>query len=210
MTVVGTIGRTAVAPLSLTGANTARAVAVIPTTPLANVHCVEIALRDSRMRAKLTKAAHEVARKTLNLEDVRAVAIPLIPRYEQDVVVGEVERRLSIAEQITTQIAATVQRASRLRQAILKRAFEGKLVPQEVSDEPASVLLARIKAERQADELRQGRTSGFRRRKTVLVESATPGNKVRGRRKPPASPKDALRQMEFPFVPDRREKRKRK
>jgi len=36
-----------------------------------------------------------------------------------------------------------------LRQSILKKAFEGKLVPQDPNDEPANVLLARIKAERE-------------------------------------------------------------
>ena len=39
-------------------------------------------------------------------------------------------------------------RAARLRQAILKKAFEGKLVPQDPNDEPASVLLERIRAAR--------------------------------------------------------------
>ncbi len=42
-------------------------------------------------------------------------------------------------------------RATRLRQSILKRAFEGKLVPQDPNDEPASVLLARIRAARAKD-----------------------------------------------------------
>ena len=46
--------------------------------------------------------------------------------------------------------AETGINASRLRQSILKRAFEGGLVPQDPADEPASVLLERIRAERNA------------------------------------------------------------
>ncbi len=46
-------------------------------------------------------------------------------------------------------VAANVKRAERLRQAILERAFSGRLVAQEAGDEPARVLLARIRAGRE-------------------------------------------------------------
>ena len=56
--------------------------------------------------------------------------------------------RLSLARESESQIEANLKRSSRLRQSILKRAFEGKLVPQDPKDEPTRVLLERIIAKR--------------------------------------------------------------
>jgi len=130
LTIVGTIGRTAIVPQSLHGANIARAVAVIPTTELVEARFIELCLRESSMRTRLTKAAHEVARKTLNLEDVRAASLPLAPVEEQRQIIEEVDRRFSVVEAVEAEVEHGIIRAARLRQSILKRAFEGKLVPQ--------------------------------------------------------------------------------
>jgi type I restriction enzyme, S subunit len=78
ITLVGAIGRTAVAPAELAGANTARAVGVVPLTKLANSNWVELWFRNPAKQTEMIGKAHEVARKTLNLEDVwsAGVAIP--------------------------------------------------------------------------------------------------------------------------------------
>ena len=74
--------------------------------------------------------------------------VPLPPTSEQDTIVAEVDRRISLADAAERAVENGLAKAKRLRQAILKRAFEGKLVPQDPSEEPASVLLERIRAAR--------------------------------------------------------------
>lgn len=86
----------------------------------------------------------------LNKQRVREIWIPIPPLAEQERIVAEVERRLSGVERLEAAMSAGLARAERLRQAVLREAFAGRLVPQDPTDEPASVLLARIRAERVA------------------------------------------------------------
>ena len=84
----------------------------------------------------------------VNGTKLAAMPIPLPPLAEQHRIVAEVERRLSVIQQAEATVEVGLNRAERLRQSILKEAFSGKLVPQDPNDEPASVLLERIRAER--------------------------------------------------------------
>ena len=61
--------------------------------------------------------------------------IPLPPLPEQHRIVAEVERRLSVVAAMEATVATSLAHASRLRQAVLKRAFEGRLVEQDANDE---------------------------------------------------------------------------
>jgi type I restriction enzyme S subunit len=85
----------------------------------------------------------------LNLTLIRRICVPFAPLNEQDRIVTQVARRLSVLDEVSVAINATVQRAERLRQSILKEAFAGRLVPQDPDDEPASELLKRIQAGRE-------------------------------------------------------------
>ena len=92
--------------------------------------------------------SQQVGQANVNGTKLAAMPIPLPPLAEQHRIVAEVERRLSVIQQAEATVEASLARADRLRQSILKQAFSGKLVSQDPGDEPASVLLERIRAER--------------------------------------------------------------
>jgi len=88
---------------------------------------------------------HGATRAGINTDQLLSMPVLLPPVAEQQRIVAEVERRLSVIDELEMQVETNLKRAERLRQAILKRAFEGKLVPQDPNDEPASMLLERIR-----------------------------------------------------------------
>ena len=99
----------------------------------------------------------------LNLSIVRETSVPLPPSAEQEQIVAEVERLLSVVDDVEALVATGLMQAVRLRQSILKQAFEGKLVLQDPTDQPADVLVERIQrevilTEATADETRKANT----------------------------------------------------
>ena len=106
--------------------------------------------------------------------DLKQMPIPLPPLAEQHRIVAEVERRLSVIQQAEATVEAGLKRAERLRQSILKKAFSGQLVTQDPNDEPASVLLERIKAEREAAEAANSNSRKPRLRKATSKQERQP------------------------------------
>ena len=88
--------------------------------------------------------------KALNKARVSDMTIPLCTSSEMLAVVNSIDEKLSIANQLDQTITTTLQQSEALRQSILIKAFSGSLVAQDANDEPASVLLTRIKTEKAA------------------------------------------------------------
>ena len=84
----------------------------------------------------------------------------LPPLAEQTEIVRRVEQLFTFADQLETKVASAKSRIDHLTQSILAKAFRGELVPQDPNDEPASVLLERIKTQRAAaPKAKRGRKS---------------------------------------------------
>ncbi|PKR26444.1 hypothetical protein CXK90_16365 [Stutzerimonas stutzeri] len=150
ITVVGAgIGETAIIPAECAGFNIARAVAKLPIREISTKY-VYLWLSTSLALSWMKGSSREVARPTLNLEQLRALPVP-IPAYSEQVeIVRRVEQLFAFAEQLEAKVATAQARIDHLTQSILAKAFRGELVPQDPNDEPASLLLERIQAQRAA------------------------------------------------------------
>ena len=119
---------------------------------------VELSLQSPDARSYLRKRARGSAGSMPKISQgmLAELTLPVPPRSEQD----EIMRRFgslvtTAAELLSGKVTMATRRVATLRQSILKRAFEGRLVPQDPAEEPASVLLDRIRAERAAERKRR-------------------------------------------------------
>lgn len=101
-------------------------------------------------RRQLNAFAYGAGKPGLNLDNIRSVRLDLPPLAEQKAIVKQIDRLLSVQETMNAIIDTELKRVEALRQSILKRAFSGRLVPQDPNEEPAAILLERIKAEKAA------------------------------------------------------------
>lgn len=84
----------------------------------------------------------------LNKSNFEKLYIVFMPLNEQKQIVEEIEKRFAVADEVEKVVEQNIEKAKQLKQSILKKAFEGRLVSQDPNDEPASKLLEKIKQEK--------------------------------------------------------------
>ena|SRR3984957_2191908 len=119
-----------------------------PSASLLPAYLYWYLLSETGGRRQLTKAAYGAGKPGLNLENIRSVSIPVPPIEKQWEIVSIIESGAHAERRLNGILSQELERATILRQAILKRAFSGRLVSQDPNDEAASVLLERIRSDR--------------------------------------------------------------
>ena len=114
-----------------------------------NPHFYSWVLGSQRVKNFLAVSSIGTTMRNLNEGILHRVPVSVCSRHEQDEVFREIERQYSTLDHIETAIDSEITKSASLRQSILKKAFAGQLVAQDPNDEPASILLNRIKAERE-------------------------------------------------------------
>ncbi|MEZ4394121.1 MAG: restriction endonuclease subunit S [Polyangiales bacterium] len=99
-----------------------------------------------------------VSQSNINAKKLAAYSFLLPPLPEQQEIVRRIDAAFARIDAVRESVAAQLASLEALERAILTRAFRGELVPQDPNDEPASVLLARIRAEREAAPVKSRRT----------------------------------------------------
>ena len=123
----GSFDRAAVVPPELAGANVSRDVARIAPTAELDAAFLAHFLSGPAAYRYFSAQARGVAVKGVNIGDLRKMPIPFPSLDEQRQIVREVDRRLSVIDNMSREVEAARRTATSLRRAVLRDAFSGRL-----------------------------------------------------------------------------------
>jgi type I restriction enzyme S subunit len=102
------------------------------------------------IRDDLAAFAPATAQKNINLAILNEVVVPIPPKAEMLKIDQQIQKVMTVIDRIEKRLAISSVKLITLERSILAKAFRGELVPQDPNEEPAAIILERIRAERQA------------------------------------------------------------
>lgn len=153
----GTIGKVALVPPELEGGNINQHVLRVAASRFVCGPYLARMIESPYCQRWMTGEVRGVALQGVNVADFRRMPIPLAPEAEQREIVAVLAMNLTRIATLSAAVADAASRIGDLDASILSKAFRGDLVPQAASDEPASVLLARVRSSRGGRDLQAPR-----------------------------------------------------
>jgi len=160
ISLVGTVGKVLVLPETVKpGIINPRLIKISLSESLYSPYFFKYYFESTYLKSLYATKSHGATMDIINLGIIQELPFPLMAKKEQDQIVQEIETRLSVCDNIQTNIEEGLKKAEALRQSILKKAFEGRLLNEkELEDcrkepdwEPADKLLERIKKSKEED-----------------------------------------------------------
>ncbi len=131
-----------------------------PATALFRGKYLQYVLSSPALREQIeAKAKSTSGVNNINSKELQMLSVPLCSSREQELIIARLENCFSTLDYLDQTIAQALEQAAALRQAILKKAFSGRLVPQNANDEPAGALLGRIRGEKERNVVTDKKTS---------------------------------------------------
>lgn len=160
----GAPGQCCVIPKDLPVANCSDLVIIRPSDKL-NPSYACIFINSETSQAFVRSEGVGVAQIHFNVGSMKRTPLSLPNREEQQEIVHRVETLFAMADRVEAKYAAAISTYERLTPSLLAKAFRGELVPQDPNDEPASVLLERIREQRAAETAKGKKAKGTRKPK---------------------------------------------
>ena len=132
-----------------------RHIAIVRPCTISNRYLYVI-LGSSYVKSICDAKATGTAQKTVGLATLRELLIPVAPYKEQMQIYAQTQDALSIVDSVSSDKEDLLNIIESAKTKILDLAIRGQLVPQDPTDEPASVLLERIRAEKE-ELIKQGK-----------------------------------------------------
>lgn len=148
VTIAGTIGRVGTIPQELDGMNlTENACKVTPV--LVDLKYMKYLLTSELVQKQFQEGFNQLAQPKLSLRTLNSVVIALPPLSEQKQIANKIDELFSVCDQWESEVEFQKKHLEILREKVLEDAMKGILVEQDSNDEPASVLLKKLREENQ-------------------------------------------------------------